>query len=95
MPTFHNSIISPPKLWQEFESLCCDLWKEIWNDPTAHKNGRGRQSQNGVDIYGKNHRNNGGKLAGVQCKGKENYNYRKISKSDVKSEVDKAKHLSK
>ena len=37
----------PPNEPAAFESLCLDLWKEIWEDPGAQKNGRSGQSQAG------------------------------------------------
>ncbi len=36
-----------------FESLCLHLWKEIWGDPEAKKNGRSGQPQAGVDVFGR------------------------------------------
>ncbi len=35
-----------PRNWQDFESICHQLWKEIWNDPNAQKNGRQGQADN-------------------------------------------------
>lgn len=58
--------LDKPTNWQDFEDLCFILWKFIWNDPHAQKNGRQGQAQSGVDIYGKPI----GQLdiEGVQCK---------------------------
>ena len=39
----------PPSDPTAFESLCLDLWKEIWQDPGAQPNGRRGQRQDGVD----------------------------------------------
>jgi hypothetical protein len=36
-----------------FESLCLDLWKDIWQDSGAQNNGRRGQKQDGVDIFGR------------------------------------------
>ncbi len=66
MPTFSNLQIPPPSNWQDFENLCCDLWRAIWKDPNTQKNGRQGQSQNGVDIYGRPELRE--KWAGVQSK---------------------------
>lgn len=65
--------INPPQNWQDFEDLCHKLWRAIWGDINAQKNGRQGQSQNGVDIYGIPIYGRG--VHGVQCKGKTiNYN---------------------
>lgn len=52
MSNLSNFQHPPPKNWQDFESLCHDLWKEIWKDPNAQKNGRSGQEQHGVDVFG-------------------------------------------
>lgn len=57
-----------PNNWQDFESICHQLWKEIWNDPNTAKNGRQGQAQNGVDILGIPIYSR--TYAGVQCKDK-------------------------
>ena len=57
----------PPSDPVAFESLCLDLWKELWADPGAQKNGRSGQSQRGVDVFGCFD----GKHVGVQCKQKD------------------------
>ncbi len=89
MPNFHSLQILPPANWQDFETLCCDLWGKIWNDPNTQKNGRQGQSQHGVDICGRP--NEGKSWAGVQCKGKDNYADKSLAEKEVKSEVEKAK----
>ncbi len=90
MTNFSNLQVPPPSNWQDFETLCRDLWREIWKDSNTQKNGRQGQRQHGVDIYG---RPDLEKLwAGVQCKGKDNtYEKKSISKYEVKTEVEKAK----
>lgn len=89
MPRFSSFQIPPPSKWQDFESLCCDLWREIWKDPNTQKNGRQGQPQHGVDIFG---RPDQGELwAGVQCKGKDNYAEKTITEEEVETEVEKAK----
>jgi predicted Zn-dependent protease/transcription elongation GreA/GreB family factor len=78
----------PPENWQEFETLCCDLWRRIWNDPNTQKNGRQGQPQHGIDIYG---RPNNAKLwAGVQCKGKDNYTDKSLTEAELRKEVENA-----
>ena len=84
-----NSQIPPPENWQDFEALCWDLWKSIWGDPETQKNGRQGQPQHGVDIYGRPDVRND--WAGIQCKGKDNYSNRTITKTELEEEVEKAK----
>jgi hypothetical protein len=42
-----------PANWQDFETLCLAIWREIWGDPNAQKNGRTGQPQAGVDVFGR------------------------------------------
>lgn len=77
-----------PRNWQDFETLCLALWKEIWSAPGAQKNGRSGQPQNGVDIFGR-------KLydlsyTGVQCKDKDENLGSKLNIHDVINESNKA-----
>ncbi len=41
----------PPNDPVAFESLCLDLFKEIWGDSGAQKNGRSGQAQAGVESH--------------------------------------------
>lgn len=41
--------IAAPKNWQDFEELCLRLWRDMWGDPHAQKNGRVGQNQHGID----------------------------------------------
>tara|TARA_R110002167_G_scaffold77944_8_gene216087 strand:- start:17397 stop:21308 length:3912 start_codon:yes stop_codon:yes gene_type:complete len=91
LPTFSSLQIPPPKNWQDFESLCCDLWGEIWNDPNTQKNGRQGQRQKGVDVFGRP--NQGDEWAGVQCKGKDNYSESQVTEEELKEEYKKAKRF--
>jgi hypothetical protein len=50
---FHELQIPPPRYWQQFEDLCLSIFREVWGDPTAQKNGRAGQPQNGTDISGR------------------------------------------
>lgn len=81
--------IPPPKNWQDFESLCCDLWAQVWNTPNIQKNGRSGQTQHGVDIFG-SPSNAYGKYYGIQCKGKDNYSGSMLTLRELNSEVEKA-----
>lgn len=89
MPTFSSLQIPPSANWQDFETLCCDLWRAIWEDPNTQKNGRQGQLQHGVDIYGR--LNQVDLWAGVQCKGKDNFTNKPLTKKEVEAEVEKAK----
>src|SRR4051812_38732769 len=87
MPAFSASQIPPPKNWQDFESLCWDLWRRIWNDPNTQKNGRQGQAQCGVDVYGRR----GGTWVGLQAKGKDNFTEQRVTVRELRAEVEKAK----
>ena len=89
MPYFSNLQIPPPSHWSDFESLCRDLWREIWEDPNTEKNGRQGQPQNGVDIYGRPHKGN--LWSGIQCKCKNDGLNKNLTASEVKEEIQKAK----
>jgi len=86
-----NLQIPPPKNWEAFEDLCCDLWKEIWKSPHTQKHGRRGQKQSGVDIYGRPAQ--GSKWAGIQCKGKDHYSDKTLTKDEVIKEVEEAKNF--
>jgi hypothetical protein len=87
-----NFQIPPPAHWQDFESLCCDLWRAIWKDPNTQKNARQGQPQSGVDIFGKP--DEGTAWAGVQCKGRDNYDEKSLTEAEILAEVEKAKSFS-
>jgi len=81
--------IAPPKEWAQFEDLCLALFKEVWKDPLAQKNGRKGQAQRGVDVYGLK----GGDpraLWGVQCKGKDASYGGKPTRAELEGELTKA-----
>ena len=81
--------IAPPKEWAQFEDLCLALFKEVWKDPLAQKNGRKGQAQRGVDVYG----SKGGDpraLWGVQCKGKDANYGGKPTRTELEAELTKA-----
>ena len=81
--------ILPPKSWETFEDLCHQLFKAVWCDPYAQKNGRQGQKQHGVDIYGSPGAvyNN---YHGVQCKKKNNPFSNTQVLTELKLEIAKA-----
>ncbi|WP_417366711.1 hypothetical protein [Flavobacterium beibuense] len=82
-----------PENWQDFESLCKKLWGEIWHiEDRIKKNGRLGQKQAGVDIYGIPSGKD--KYWGIQCKGKDDYLNSKITITEIKNEILKAKDFS-
>jgi tetratricopeptide (TPR) repeat protein len=81
--------IPPPKDWQEFERLCRSLWAQIWRDPNTQLNGRGGQTQHGVDVFGKPPE--ASRWSGVQCKGKEERYGQQVTETELRTEVQKAK----
>lgn len=89
MPQYSAFQIPPPKNWQEFESLCWDLWRRIWNDPNTQKNGRVGQSQCGVDVSGQF----GGAWCGIQAKGKDNFTAQRVTVKELAAEVRKAQQF--
>lgn len=80
-------ILFPLKNWDEFQNLCHDLWRALWNDPNTQHNGRQGHGQNGVDIFGLPYYASA--YHGVQCKGK-NANY--CSKLTTKEIDDECKY---
>jgi len=91
MNSISNFQLSPLSNWEDFEDLCFNIWKRIWNDDTAQKSGRKGQKQNGVDFYGRS--NKGNKYVGVQCKCKENMLESKLTIGEIKEEINKAKNF--
>lgn len=77
-----------PANWPTFESLTLDVFKVIWKNPHAQKNGRQGDLQKGVDIFGvpKDEK----KMAGVQCKGKVSYLSKDVTFAEFKDELEKA-----
>lgn len=84
-----NREFQPPKSWDDFESLCCDVWKVEWNCPSMQLNGREGQKQKGVDCYGKKKPSE--HWTGIQCKRKQTYPEKKLEYQTVLDEVIKAK----
>lgn len=79
----------PPNDPDAFESMCLDLWKEIWKDPGAQKNGRSGQPQAGVDVFGKHD----GQWVGVQCKQKDGLLRKKVTPKELEDEVKAARNF--
>lgn len=90
---FRAKQIAPPKEWGTFEDLCHALFKRVWQDPFAQKNGRSGQAQHGVDVFGSS---NGDRRSywGVQCKGKDSNCGSKAKWSEVVAEIAKAEKFS-
>ena len=77
----------PPNDPTAFESLCLELWKDIWQYPSAKKNGRNGQPQAGVDVYGQRQ----DEWIGVQCKQKDGLLRTKLTVKELEEEVEAAK----
>jgi hypothetical protein len=88
MPIPATAQLSPPQNWEEFESICADLYTRIWNDDGTQKHGRQGQPQGGVDVYG---RPDGKHYVGVQCKQKSIWPPSHLTIADIDEEVEKAK----
>lgn len=80
--------IDPPGNPDKFEMLCCALARKVWNDPTAQRNGRTGQAQNGVDIISQY--DGGTDYYGLQCKNSDQRSG-SLTEADIKAEVEKAK----
>lgn len=83
--------LPPPRDWQVFEDLCCDLMRREWNDPYTQKNGRSGQRQKGVDIYGQP--NQESDWAGMQCKLEDPLSGGRLSLIEVNEEVEQARNF--
>jgi hypothetical protein len=81
--------IAPPKSWDTFEDLCLLLFRAIWHDPLATKNGRQGQPQAGVDVSGTDHAGRRG-WCGVQCKLKDQLLGKMPTRAEIEKELRKA-----
>ncbi len=97
MSLLHQQI-APPSSWDVFEQLCHALYRSVWGDSNAQRNGRQGQPQAGVDVFGTNHAqasgapgHGAGGLWGVQCKQKGLGH--KVSESEFDAELAKAERL--
>src|SRR5258708_1121280 len=84
-----SQMLTPPGDPAGFESLCLELWRVIWQDSNAQKNGRNGQPQAGVDVFGQHE----GKWIGVQCKQKDQLLWSKLTTDELEVEVEKAKQF--
>lgn len=83
--------IQKPANWQDFETLCMKLWGRIWDcTDTIKRNGRSGQKQYGVDILGKKKGEN--LFSAIQCKGKDDYTKSKLTKKEIDTEIENARH---
>jgi tetratricopeptide (TPR) repeat protein len=87
MPLPVTSQYAPPKSWEEFESLCADLYARVWKT-NLQKGGRQGQPQGGVDVYGDP---DGKGYFGIQCKNKGRWPPTDLATVDIDEEVKKAK----
>lgn len=62
----YSTGVQPPRTAEDFEDVCHIIYSEVFDDPTAIKNGRSGQKQNGVDIFAMRKE----KRYGIQCKRK-------------------------
>src|SRR5882724_4179661 len=90
MPTIATAQLPPPGSWEEFESMCADLYARIWQDDGTQKHGRTGQPQAGVDIYGRPDKTS---YAGVQCKNKGNWPPQDLTIREIEEEVEKAENF--
>lgn len=65
MPTLADLRIPPPRSWDEFEDIVCSAAKNRWSNPDFTRHGRQGQRQDGVDVYGNDHKE---RSVGIQCK---------------------------
>jgi hypothetical protein len=84
--------IVPPTSWETFEDLCLALFKAVWKDPLAQKNGRRGQPQHGVDVFGSMN-GLGTAILGVQCRGKDRTLGAKATVEELKDELAKAERF--
>ncbi len=78
--------LAPLRNWQDFEDLCFDLFRVLWNAPTTLKHGRSGQEQAGVDVYGLP--TGTAEWFGVQCKKKLD---KEVTEKELNAEIEKAK----
>jgi serine phosphatase RsbU (regulator of sigma subunit)/predicted Rossmann-fold nucleotide-binding protein len=81
--------LPPPNDPDEFESLCLELWREIWQDPDAQKHARRGQPDDGVDIVGQYQ----GKRIGIQCKLDPKTQHASLAVDQLDSAVHKAERF--
>lgn len=79
----------PVSDWNAFERLCRDLWAYIWKNPDVQRNGRGGQTQAGVDVFGRIAKTT--EWGGVQCKKKDAFASDSLDEAELRTIVDAAK----
>jgi transcriptional regulator with XRE-family HTH domain len=77
--------VPPPKLAQEFELLCLDVYRMLWGDPGVQLNGRSGQAQCGVDVFGKPRGGNG--YFAIQCKVKDRGAGARLTFKEIAAEI--------
>ena len=83
MTADHEQLL-PPDDPAVFESLCLDLFRDVWGeDSGAQKNGRSGQPQAGVDVFGRS----GGGWVGIQCKQKDGLLRTRVTVGELEQEV--------
>jgi len=92
MADYSATTIPQPKDWQAFERHCRVLFECILEDSSTSLNGRTGQPQHGVDIWGRRV-SSGGHYVGIQCKGKDSNYGKKITETELRKEVEKARHF--
>ena len=90
MTDFSSATFPRPKDWQAFERHSRVLFEHVLGDPNTQKNGREGQPQHGVDIFGKRGGGNG-PTVGIQCKGKDTDYGGGVTRSELRSEVEKTR----
>src|SRR4051794_4091308 len=60
----YQTEISKPKSAEDFEEFCLIVYRVVFGDLTATKNGRSGQKQHGVDIFVRRQE----QRVGIQCK---------------------------
>ena len=91
MPSPPTTDLPRPRSWDEFEDICADVLKRMWDDPYIVRNGRSGQRQHGVDCYGFPKHLGGAsakKFAGAQCKETD-----ELTIEVVQKEVEKAREF--
>lgn len=78
---------APPRSWEQFEELCADVFQSAWQDPALVRHGRAGQSQNGVDIVG---RNGAVYPIGIQCKKRSIWPASKLKTREIDDEIAEA-----
>ncbi|MEM5366449.1 hypothetical protein V4C53_10430 [Paraburkholderia azotifigens] len=79
----YNTGVTPPKSPDDFEEFCLVVYRIVFQDPFATRNGRTGQKQDGVDIFVRKDQHR----VGVQCK---RVTFGKMTRAIIEDEVAKA-----